>query len=300
MNQKSHSRGELTRPVTQPADVMTTEPPGLIPGSLRARSGIARSDAATTPSPMSILRALRRQQTLALGVAILLTRDLCSGGLVLRPREVQGPGPVAGHRPTAEGAVPDRRDRRRRRLRRYQQTQMTLVKSRLVLNAALQDEKVAKCRMVREQLDPITWLQEALTVEFISGSEVMEISLSGDDNRRACGRRQRGQKSLHGRSRHVRHQAAQRNGTRSSRSIKERYTAILKERRDTQRKLAEAVGSNDPKTLVAQTTTCDGTPGTRQEASCWMSGPRNAGRKPSSGSRRPTEDQTVATRRRRR
>ena len=44
--------------------------------------------------------------------------------------------------------------------KRYQNTQQTLVKSQLVLNAALQDTKVSSYRMVREQIDPIAWLHE--------------------------------------------------------------------------------------------------------------------------------------------
>ena len=35
--------------------------------------------------------------------------------------------------------------------------------------------------MIREQVDPVEWLQEKLKVEFISGSEVMEIALAGSD-----------------------------------------------------------------------------------------------------------------------
>ena len=89
---------------------------------------------------------------LALGVAILAAGDQRSGGLVPgSPREVQGPGPVASGRPAAEGPVPDRRDRTLsgEEYKRYQNTQMTLVTSQFVLNAALQDKEVSKYRMIR-------------------------------------------------------------------------------------------------------------------------------------------------------
>ena len=65
--------------------------------------------------------------------------------------------------------------------RRYQSTQVILVKSQLVLNAALRDSRVSRYRMVREQIDPIAWLQDALRTEFVANSEVMEISLCGRD-----------------------------------------------------------------------------------------------------------------------
>ena len=71
--------------------------------------------------------------------------------------------------------------------KRYQTTQLTLVKSQLALNAALQDKEVSKYRMIRQQFDPIFWLQENLKVEFLSGSEVMEISLSGDNPEELAG-----------------------------------------------------------------------------------------------------------------
>jgi len=71
--------------------------------------------------------------------------------------------------------------------KRYQQTQQALVKSQLALSAALRDNSVSKYRMIREQVDPIGWLQENLKVEFIADSEVMEISLSGDDPQELAG-----------------------------------------------------------------------------------------------------------------
>src|SRR5262245_28245057 len=46
--------------------------------------------------------------------------------------------------------------------KRYQNTQQTLVKSQMVLNAALRDGKLRDYRMVQEQVDPIAWLQNEL------------------------------------------------------------------------------------------------------------------------------------------
>src|SRR4029078_7682533 len=58
------------------------------------------------------------------------------------------------------------RDVRKVRYNRYQKTQMAWVKSRLVLTAALRDPGVKKSRMIREQEDPVRWLQEKLDVSF--------------------------------------------------------------------------------------------------------------------------------------
>jgi uncharacterized protein involved in exopolysaccharide biosynthesis len=70
---------------------------------------------------------------------------------------------------------------------RYQATQLTLVRSRLVLATALRASKVGNYRMVREQIDPIAWLKDNLNVGFIANSEVMEISLSGRDPEEMAG-----------------------------------------------------------------------------------------------------------------
>jgi polysaccharide biosynthesis transport protein len=65
--------------------------------------------------------------------------------------------------------------------KRYQLTQVLLVKSQLAVYTALQDLEVSKYRMIRNQVDPIAWLQANLEVKFLAESEVMEIALSGDD-----------------------------------------------------------------------------------------------------------------------
>ena len=65
--------------------------------------------------------------------------------------------------------------------KRYQRTQQVLVKSALALNSALRRiGSQREYRMVREQFDPVAWLQAALEVEFVNDGEVMEIALRGD------------------------------------------------------------------------------------------------------------------------
>ncbi len=57
----------------------------------------------------------------------------------------------------------------------------------MALNAALRDSAVSNYRMIREQVDPIEWLQQNLKVEFIANSELMEISLIGEDPQELAG-----------------------------------------------------------------------------------------------------------------
>ena len=67
----------------------------------------------------------------------------------------------------------------------YIKTQAAMIRSHFVLTAALRDPSVAGLPMLREQADPIRFLEEELKIEFTEGSEIIKISLSGDDPR-AC------------------------------------------------------------------------------------------------------------------
>jgi uncharacterized protein involved in exopolysaccharide biosynthesis len=133
--------------------------------------------------------------------------------------------------------------------KRYQNTQLTLVKSQLVLNAALRDSGVRTYRMIREQVDPIAWLQDNLKVEFIAGSEVMEIALSGDDPNEVVGLVNAVQKAYMDEvvnfDRKLRRDRYDR-----LKKIKDRYRDNLKERRGALRNLTET-GEGDDRLRVA-------------------------------------------------
>lgn len=59
----------------------------------------------------------------------------------------------------------------------YQRTQLTLIKSRLVLNTALNDEKVRALATVQRQVDPVAWLEKEITASY--AGEVLMISMTG-------------------------------------------------------------------------------------------------------------------------
>jgi succinoglycan biosynthesis transport protein ExoP len=126
----------------------------------------------------------------------------------------------------------------------YQNTQKSLVKSRLVLSAALRDPKVGRYQMVREQIDPIAWLQEKLKVEFIGGSEVMEISLAGGKPEEVAGLVNAVVRAYID---EVVNWDLKRRTERFDRlrKIKDQYADLLKKKRDTVRKLSEAAGLDD-------------------------------------------------------
>jgi hypothetical protein len=65
----------------------------------------------------------------------------------------------------------------------YRFTQGALLKSRVVLVAALRPQKVAELNIVKEQTDPVAWLDEQLTVDFGLSNEIMRIQMQGDNPR---------------------------------------------------------------------------------------------------------------------
>jgi hypothetical protein len=64
-------------------------------------------------------------------------------------------------------------------LKRYREAQPPLVKSRVVLQAALRRPEVAKLSVVRDHADPVAWLQGALEVDFRFAPDIMRVALRG-------------------------------------------------------------------------------------------------------------------------
>jgi polysaccharide biosynthesis transport protein len=63
----------------------------------------------------------------------------------------------------------------------YLKSQGAMIKSNFVLTAALRDPNIAALPMLREQSDPVRYLEEELKIESPEGSEILKVSLSGDD-----------------------------------------------------------------------------------------------------------------------
>ena len=251
MNEKLQKVRELALPATNTPAASVAPPAEMARATVAARHQLAATPAAVpTLSTMSVLYALRRRQMLALSVAILAA-GLCgpTAWFFVPPAQFKAQAMllVIAQQPkvlfqTVETEAGDD-------YHRYQTTQLNLVKSRLVLNTALQDEQVSKYRMVREHDDPITWLQEKLKVEFLAGSEIMEISLSGNQPQELAGLVNAIKKgyieevvNVDIKKRTDRHAKLKK--------IKQTYTELLKERHEHQRKLAVTAGSDDRQTLA--------------------------------------------------
>jgi hypothetical protein len=60
---------------------------------------------------------------------------------------------------------------------RYMKTQMELMRSRFVMNAALQHDGISRLPLLKSQADPIEWLVTNLEVNWLRDSELVEVSL---------------------------------------------------------------------------------------------------------------------------
>ena len=131
------------------------------------------------PDVASFIRALRHHWPLALMLGTLCASisGVIAWKIVPRPKytalallEVKSQKPIL-----LLETVQERTD-----FKIFQATQLAMVKSRLVLTSALSRPGVAVLATIKAQADPREWLEELLDAEFPSGSELMQLSLSGE------------------------------------------------------------------------------------------------------------------------
>jgi len=63
----------------------------------------------------------------------------------------------------------------------YKRSQQQLVASRFVLTKAVGRREIAALEIIRNQVDPIKWLQDELVVRFPGNAEIMEVYLAAED-----------------------------------------------------------------------------------------------------------------------
>ena len=80
---------------------------------------------------------------------------------------------------------------------RYVNTQMGLMRSRFVMNAALQQDGISRLPLLKSQADPVDWLVKNLEVSRLVDSEIVEVSLPprtgfSSKEQASCHQRRRG------------------------------------------------------------------------------------------------------------
>jgi capsular exopolysaccharide synthesis family protein len=128
--------------------------------------------------PAAFLRGLRRRWALALllsvtalsvaGVSAWVAIPVKHTAETLLRVEATQPSLLFG---SAEGA---------NNFLNYQKAQTALVKSRLVLNAALRQPQVAQLPIFRSKSNPVEWLEKQLQADCKLAPEILRISMSGE------------------------------------------------------------------------------------------------------------------------
>ncbi len=148
------------------------------PRSLPAGSRTAPL-AVNGPDTFTLLKALKRRWAVAacLGLVAAVAAG-AAAWFLLSPRfTVMAQLQVLSQTPTLMPRGPHDRDASPA----VQRTQVASIKRRDVLNAALKKDEVKHLRLVREQPEPILWLIDELLVKFPEGSEVIDVSMVGDE-----------------------------------------------------------------------------------------------------------------------
>ena len=176
------TRRDRLEPASVPTRVRERPPQPVTPGAngVAARTGIPPLPPALAAGPdaKALLQALGRRWLTAASIGILLaTAAGLAAWFLLAPKytafaqlHVNSTPPWLVFRNPDEG---------RGEFLTYQKTQAARIRGRFVLNAALNRDEVKKLRLVQEQSEPITWLEDELKVEAQEGSEIITLALSG-------------------------------------------------------------------------------------------------------------------------
>jgi capsular exopolysaccharide synthesis family protein len=131
----------------------------------------------------------------------------------------------------------------------YQRAQVAMVRSRLVLTSALRDPKVAELPVVRQQANPLTWLEAQVHADFSIAPEIMAITMSGDDPKAVelilNAVRDAYLKEVVGRERKIRNEQLD-----ELRKVFTEYDTLLREKRRALRTMSDDLGARDAKILV--------------------------------------------------
>jgi capsular exopolysaccharide synthesis family protein len=160
---------------------------------------------------------------------------------------------IASKPPQVAFTILETRAETKDELDKYQKTQLELLKSRFVLNAALRDPQVVGLASVREKSDPLEWLIAELNVEFLNGSDIVKIALRGENANDVA-------VIVNAvTSAYLREVVTLEEGKRRRRmeQLQDAYDALqakLADKRQFFRNIAKAAGSNNQKTLAYKQT----------------------------------------------
>lgn len=173
---KTPDPGAIANPHTPalagPAQIATSHNPG--PAARAPQGQAAPPTTSEFPTALDLLLAFRHRWKLALGLGLLCGVVAVAGTWKLLP-----PPDYSAHALIRVAAKPPKiifdTEEVLPSLRDYQSTQLTLLKSRAVLNRALSDDAVRGLDIDREYTDPVRYLEENIQASF--KGEILRISM---------------------------------------------------------------------------------------------------------------------------
>jgi capsular exopolysaccharide synthesis family protein len=135
---------------------------------------------AATPDASTLFKALRRRWLLALTLGLLAAVSAGVGAWFLLPAKstVFSLVTIAS---SPDVLLPRGPNEFRGDAGTYMKTQAARIKHHNVLNTALKKDDVKRLTVVRDQAEPIQWLEDELKVDLTDGSEIVKISMIGYD-----------------------------------------------------------------------------------------------------------------------
>jgi capsular exopolysaccharide synthesis family protein len=133
-------------------------------------------------SPFStgnLLKALRRRWLLALTVGLGLFAALAGAVFYLLPADYTAYALLRVSADEPQPLLPEQYAHPVSVDRYFENTQVALIKSRPIIQAALLREGIGELAMVRAQADPVTWLEESIKVGFLEKTDILRVSLNG-------------------------------------------------------------------------------------------------------------------------
>ena len=154
----------------------TIKPEAVYPrASWAPIAGVARDPGGL--DPLRVWHALRRRSTVAMGVGLALAIVAAVPTWLLVPHGYEA---VAWLRVRDKAGMLSTAGRDGAEYEAYRKTQVQLIKSPFVLSSALRRPGVADCEALRDESDPVGWLESLITVTAPPHSEVLQIGLRGE------------------------------------------------------------------------------------------------------------------------
>jgi capsular exopolysaccharide synthesis family protein len=138
--------------------------------------------AAAGPDMKALLQALKRRRLLAAALSVLVGSAAAVGAWFGLAAKYTAFAQLKVAAVTPYFVFPNGNNPEvRNDFNTYLRTQAAALKNRYVLNAALKRDDVRQLSIVRQQAEPITWLEDELKVEVQDGSEIVNVKMTGTE-----------------------------------------------------------------------------------------------------------------------